>query len=332
MTSPTYPSTAERDRERVPLAGSGLVVSRLALGTAALAGMFQPVSEVQAIATVEAAMDAGITYFDTAPQYGAGLAETRLGRALRGISPSSVVISTKVGRVIEHSATPVDSPWVNADPRLHDVFDFSAVGVLRSLQDSLARIGRDAVDIVYIHDPENHIEQAVGEAYPALAELRARGIVRAIGVGTNRAETAVRFVVDTDIDVALIAGRHTLLDADADAVLLPAAMEKHTAIVVGGVFNSGVLADPGVGVTFDYQPAPAAIIERAQRLAAIAAEAGVPLAAAALQFPARHNSVTAVLMGCRSVAEVHSNIADFDCEIPPSTWAQLLAERARNLS
>ncbi len=205
------------------------------------------------------------------------------------------------------------------------VFDFSADGVRRSLEASLARLGVDRIDIALIHDPDDHGEQALHEAYPALERLRAEGIVTAIGAGMNQAEMLTRFVIDTDVDVVLVAGRYTLLDHSAAATLLPAALERGVAVIAGGVFNSGLLAAPDPGARFDYQAAPAAMIARARELDAVCGQFGLPLRAVAARFPLRHPAVASVLIGARSAEEIADAIRLRDLDIPAALWDALAA-------
>jgi len=311
----------------VPLGRTGLRVSALGLGTAPLGNLFTAVPERDADATVRAALDAGLTYLDTAPHYGLGVAERRLGRVLAGRPRDSFVLSTKVGRLLR----PLD-PGEAADPEGFvavppgkRVWDLSGGGVRRSLEASLERLGLDRVDVVFLHDPDDHERQAYEQAFPALAELREQGTVRAIGAGMNQAEMLTRFVRDLDIDVVLVAGRWSLLDQRALQELLPACAERGVAVVVGGVFNSGLLADPRPGATFDYAPAPPELVARATRLAAACARHGVPLRAAALAFAYGHPAVTSVLVGARSAAEVADAVAMHAFPVPGELWAELVA-------
>jgi aryl-alcohol dehydrogenase-like predicted oxidoreductase len=312
--------------DTVTLGRSGVRVSRIGLGTAPLAGLFAPVSDQDAAATLEAAWDAGIRYFDTAPHYGAGLAERRLGRFLAGRDRAEVTVSTKVGRLLVPGEPAPGDEGFHGTPDLVRVRDYSADGVYRSLADSLDRSGLDAFDVVLIHDPDDHWEQAVTGAYPALARMRAEGAVRAIGAGMNQAAMLTRFVTETDLDCVLVAGRYSLLDRSAARDLLPLCAERGVGVLVGGVFNSGILADPSPGATYDYAPAPEGLLRRAQALAARCADHGVPLAAAALNFPLRHPAVTGVVVGARSPREVAENVAHAATTIPEELWAQLDAE------
>jgi D-threo-aldose 1-dehydrogenase len=309
------------------LGRSRLRVTELAFGGAAIGNLFTEVDEETARAAIDAAWDGGIRTFDTAPHYGLGLSERRLGDALRHRPRQEYVISTKVGRLLQpvpapHGRDPEGFAVPAAQAR---VFDFSADGVRRSLEASLGRLGLDRVDIALIHDPDEHGEQAFREAYPALERLRAEGVVRAIGAGMNQAGMLTRFVADTDIDVVLIAGRFTLLDQSAAETLLPLALERGVAVLAGGVFNSGLLAAPAAGSHFDYREAPAALVGRALELEAACGRYGVPLRAAAARFPLRHPAVASVLIGARSAAEIRDAIALRELDMPTAMWDALAA-------
>jgi D-threo-aldose 1-dehydrogenase len=302
-------------------------VSALALGTAPLGNLFAPVAETDAEATVRAALAAGLSYLDTAPHYGVGLAERRLGRVLAGLPREAFTISTKVGRLLRPLA-----PGETADPEgfagvppAKRVWDLSRDGVRRSLEESLARLGLDRVDILLLHDPDDHEREAYDQAFPALAELRDQGVVGAVGAGMNQAEMLTRFVRDLELDLVLVAGRYSLLDQRALAELLPTCAARGTAVVIGGVFNSGLLADPRPGATFDYAPAPPELVARAVRLGEVCARHGVPLRDAALAFPFGHPAVTSVLVGARTPGEVEDAVASFGRPVPSDLWAELAA-------
>ena len=304
-------------------------VTALSFGAAAIGNLFTPVESADARAAIDAAWDAGIRYFDTAPHYGIGLSERRVGEALRGRPRSEYTLSTKVGRLLEPVPGAEGDDLANgfAVPATHRrVWDFSADGVRRSIDDSLRRLGLDRIDIVYLHDPDDHLEQAVDQAYPALERLRAEGVVGAIGAGMNQTAALTRFLRDTDVDVVLCAGRFTLLDQSALAGLLPEAAARGRSVVVGGVFNSGLLADPRTGATYDYAPAPGSLIERARRMDAVTRGYGVPLRAAALHFPWRHPAVVSVLVGARSAAEIRDAAELAARKVPDDLWAELRAE------
>jgi D-threo-aldose 1-dehydrogenase len=306
------------------LGRSGVQVTEPAFGAAGIAGLYTPVSEEQAYAALDAAWDAGIRYFDTAPHYGLGLSERRVGQFLSG--RSGYTVSTKAGRLLE----PVDE--VSGDdlangfavPATHRrVWDFSADGVRRSLEESLERLGLDRVDIVYLHDPDDHASEAFGEACPALERLRSEGVVGAIGAGMNQAEMLTRFVRDTDVDVVLCAGRYTLLDQRALTELLPSAQERGTSVVIGGAFNSGLLADPKPGATYNYASAPPELLDQALRIKEVAERHGTTLRAAALAFPLAHPAVASVLVGMRSADEVRDTVRQFAADVPGEFWEEL---------
>ena len=320
------------------LGRSGVAVTEISFGGAAIGNLFTAVTDDDARAAIDAAWDGGIRTFDTAPHYGLGLSERRLGAALRDRPRGEFVISTKVGRLLEPTPTGLstaggrDTEGFDVPAGLVRRFDFSADGIRRSLAASLSRLGLDTVDIALIHDPDAHGEQALREAYPALARLRAEGVVRAIGVGMNGTEMLTRFVRETDIDVVLVAGRYTLLDQSAADTLLPAALERGVSVIAGGVFNSGVLAAPAPGATYDYEPAPGSLISRALRLQEICAESEVPLRAAAARFPLAHPAVASVLIGARSAAEVTDAITLRGLDIPARLWESLAAADEKGLA
>ena len=281
------------------------------------------VSDDEAHRVVETAWKLGIRFFDTAPLYGHGLAEQRLGAVLRTKPREEFVLATKVGRLLRADAPPEPGQsYVNVPP-VNPVFDFSYDGVMRSVEASLDRLGINRIDILHIHDPDDHYDEALSGAYRALDRLRNEGSIKAVGAGMNQAEMLVRFARAADFDCFLLAGRHTLLDRTGDRELLPLCTERQIAIIAGGVFNSGLLADPRPGATFNYQTAPEALVRRAVRLREICEARGVELKAAALQFPLRHPAVPTVLTGCRSVAEVEENVRMFQTPIPDELWPEL---------
>ncbi len=288
-----------------------VVPNRLGLGTAPLAGLFEATDEETARATVERAWELGIRYFDTAPLYGSGLAEQRVGAALRDRPRDEFLLSTKVGRLLRPGVP--DAVFKDAPP-LAPVFDFSGEGVLRSLEESLDRLGLDRVDIALLHDPDDHLDEALASLEPL------RAAVAAVGVGTNSVRTALHFVRDGSIDYLLIAGRYTPLDDSAGDELLPLCAERGVHVIVGGVFNSGLLAG---GTTFDYQEAPEALVARTRELAAICERYDVPLAALALQFPLRHPAVGGIVVGARSPDEIAHDNELLQIQIPDALWDEL---------
>ncbi len=304
------------------------VVSVLSLGGAPLAGLYEPVPEVQAGQTIRMALERGMRYVDTAPHYGAGLSERRIGQALAGRPRQSFVVSTKVGRRLRprRDGEPPDDAGFPEDLPYTREWDWSGAGIRRSLYESLERLGLDRVDVAYLHDPDDHEQQVYTDAYPELVRLRDEGVVTAIGAGMNQTAMLTRFVQRLDIDVVLCAGRYTLLDQSALVDLLPACLDRGASVVVGGVFNSGLLADPQPGARYDYAPAPPELLARARRLWEVCAAHDVPLRAAALQFPLRHRAVTSVLVGCRSPEEVVDNATLLDRPLPESLWSDLAGE------
>nr|WP_325052786.1 aldo/keto reductase [Streptomyces triticirhizae] len=312
---------------RATLGRSGVTVSRIGLGTAPLAGLFTPVSEAEAERTLEAAWEAGVRFFDTAPHYGLGVAERRLGAFLADRPRDEVVVSTKVGRLLRPGFSPPGTEGFHGVPTdLARVWDFSAEGVRASLTESLERSGLDAFDLVLLHDPDDHGEQALAVAYPALAELRDQGVVRAIGAGMNQTAMLTRLVRETDLDVVLVAGRYSLLDRSAAEELLPACAARNVGVLVGGVFNSGLLAAPRAGATFDYAPAPEPLLRGARAMAEHCAAFGVPLPAAAVRFALRHPAVGGVVLGARDGREITENVAHAATEIPDELWDLLEAD------
>lgn len=313
------------------LGTSAVRVTELSFGGAAIGNLFTAVSNEAAAGAVAAAWSAGIRTFDTAPHYGLGLSERRLGAALRQYPRDQYVICTKVGRLLEQASPPYgrDTEGFAVPATCRRVRDYSASGVQRSLEASLDRLGLDRIDVALIHDPDDYGEQALREAYPALERLRTEGGVRAIGVGMNETEMLTRFVTDTDVDVVLVAGRYTLLDQSAGRELLPAARDRGVSVLAAGVFNSGLLAAPAANASYDYLPAPGNLVARARRLETICAQFDVPLRAAAARFPMRQPAVASVLIGARSAAEVADAVSLWQSEITAALWDALETERAR---
>jgi len=301
-------------RERVALGRTDVVVTRLGLGTAPLGGLFSEVADTQAHATLIRAHELGLRFFDTAPLYGLGNAETRLGRALPALPGAA--IATKVGRVLEPGRVDDDFAF-KGTPEVVPRFDFSAPGVLRSFDESLQRLRADRVDVVHIHDPDDHHDEAISEAFPALAKLRADGAISAVGAGMNQTRMLARFATEADFDCFLVAGRYTLLDRSAADELFDVCTERNVAVICGGVYNSGVLSG---GTTYDYAPARPGVQRRVAKLEEICARHGVPLKAAAIQFPLTHPAVTCVVVGARSPEEIEENVRMFEIDIPDALW------------
>jgi D-threo-aldose 1-dehydrogenase len=325
--------------ERVRLGRTDLTVTRLGFGGASIGGLFSAVDDAEAQATVRHAWDVGIRLYDTAPLYGYGASERRIGAALRGRPQDAFVLSTKVGRLVRE---PADLPagaeidhqrqgdredafYVRSgSARL--VFDYSADGVRRSLEESIVRLGLERIDVALIHDPDDHWREAIDGAYPALARLREAGVIGAVGAGMNQSEMLTRFVRETDIDVLLVAGRYTILDQGALDALLPSCLDRNVAVLVGGVMNSGVLAAPGTGGRFNYLPAPGEVVERARRIESVCYRHRVPLRAAAIQFPMAHPAVASLVTGVRSISHLDEYPAFASQSIPTDFWADLRDE------
>jgi D-threo-aldose 1-dehydrogenase len=313
--------------ERTDLGRTSLSVTRFGLGTAPLAGLYEAVPEDQALAVISRAWYAGIRHFDTAPLYGFGLAEMRLGKALHDKPREDFVLASKVGRLLRADAPPEPGQNFRGTPPVNPVFDFSYDGVMRSVDESLERLRLERIDILHIHDPDNHFDDALHGAYRALNHLRSEGVIKAVGAGMNQAEMLARFAREGDFDCFLLAGRYTLLDQIALDELLPICVERGIAIIAAGVYNSGILADPKPGARYNYSTAPAPLLERARKIRAVCDSHGVPLKAAALQFPMSHPSVSCVVVGCRSVEQLDESIRMFEVDIPPALWQELKAKQ-----
>ena len=304
--------------DRTPLGRTGLTVTRLGLGTAPLASIFWGNDEDRGVATAARAVERGIRLFDSAPLYGLGESETRLGRALATVARDDVVVATKAGR----SLVPSPDPRGGTDA----VFDFSREATLHQLETSLGRLGLDQIDIVHIHDPEDQLPDAIEGTYAALDRLRREGIIRAVSLGTNVVATARYFLRNADLDCVMVAGRLTLLDQSAAIDLVPECRRAGVAYLAAGVFNSGVLADLRPGSWFDYAPASSDVLERAAAIRAVCESHGVSLRAAALHYPLTVDGVTAVIVGMSSPAEVDDNLAALDSAIPPALWSDLATQ------
>jgi D-threo-aldose 1-dehydrogenase len=292
-----------------------IVLGRLGLGTAPIGGLYDAVDDETAQAVVERAWVLGLRYFDTAPLYGAGMAERRLGAVLRAKPREEFTISTKVGRLLRPGRS-----VSHGAPALVDYFDFSHDAALRSLEESLGRLGLDRIDVAFVHDPDDHVDEALAGSFEALRRLRDEGVVRAIGVGANHTAVLCRFAREADPDCFLVAGRYTALDRSAAEELLPLCEQRGVAVIAGGAFNSGVLAG---GNTFDYEPAQPEVVARVERLRETCARHGVPLPAAAVQFPLRHPVVATVLVGCGSPEEVSEDVRLANIQVPGALWAEL---------
>lgn len=310
-------------------------VSRIGFGASGIGTLYRDVPEADARETLSAAYEAGIRYFDTAPLYGHGLSELRLGQFLRTVPRDSVTVSTKVGRyLVPPRGEPVDYGLWAAPLRLKPVFDYSYDGTMRALEQSASRLGVPDFDIVYIHDVdrythgdgyEKHFDAAMEGCYRALDDLRRAGEIKAIGVGVNESDVATRFVEAGSFDLVMIAGRYSLIDRSAEADLLPAAEKAGTGIVAAGIFNSGILAKgpKAEGATFDYGAPPPDVTVRAEAVSAICKAHGVPLQAAAIQFPLRHPTVRAAVLGMSRPERVAQNMAWSRVEIGDAVWQDI---------
>lgn len=348
------------------IGSTDVAVSPLGLGTVPIGGLYEPVPDQEADALIRRSFELGIRMFDTAPQYGSGLAETRLGQVLPELPRDELIVATKVGRLLRPLTfasktrrilaesirtgdvrriagdsvkvarrlargrpdinTQLGAPFDRGEMALEPYFDFSYDGVMRSVEASLARLRLDRVDMLYIHDPDHDHDAALEGAYKALDRLRGDRTIGAVGVGMNHTAMLVRFAREATFDCFLAAGRYTLLDQEALAELIPECRKRGISLVVGGVYNSGILANPTPGAMFNYAQAPTPVLEKAQRIQAVCARYDVPLMAAAIQFPLVNPVVAAVLTGSRSVAEIEQNVAMFEVDIPDALWQELRTE------
>jgi D-threo-aldose 1-dehydrogenase len=316
---------------------SALQLPRIGMGTAAIGNLYEAVSDEEAWTTVAEAWGAGIRYFDTAPHYGFGLAERRLGEALETLDPvGEALVSTKVGRLLAPTSSRERERhgFVDADP-FEPVFDYGRDAVLRSHEESLKRLRRERVDILLAHDlgelthgaaNEGHMRAFLDSGYPAMRELKQAGAVRAIGIGVNEVEVCLFLLERIELDVILLAGRYTLLDRRAGEELLPLCQERGVSVIIGGPYNSGILAQPTAGQRaprYDYAAPSARVLARAATLERICGRHGVDLGAAALQFPLRHPAVASVIPGLVGAAQVHEAAARMAAEIPEELWREL---------
>ncbi|RMB80212.1 aldo/keto reductase [Streptomyces shenzhenensis] len=315
-----------RAHDPVLLGRTGLTVSRLGLGLASIGGLFRPVPQGQALETVRRARELGIRLFDTAPVYGYGLSETRTGTALRDEPRDAYVLCTKVGRLVEPGGPDTQPIWADPPPGRGARLDYSCAGVMRSLEGSLDRLGLNSVDVLHIHDPEQDFPRSVGDAYRALDDLRRAGVVRAVSLGVNHADVAVRFLREAPApgpDCVMLAGRWSLLDQSGLTELLPLCQERGVAVLAAGVLQSGLLVAPGPGAPHGYERVPPALTARVRTVHEVCARHGVPPLAAALQFPFGHPAVTAVVVGARSPAEIEESAALLARPVPGRLWSDL---------
>lgn len=318
----------------------GVSFTELGFGTAPMANLYRAVSQEEADATLNAAWDAGCRYFDTAPLYGLGLAETRMNRFLRGKNRNDYVISTKIGRLL--TVCPPDQRTGIGKffdvPNRREIYDYSYDGVMRSLEASLERLGLDYVDVLFAHDldvfthgtvekRDHFIEAFMAGGYRALLELREQGIIKAFGAGVNEWQACQILLERGDFDVFLLAGRYTLLEQEALESFLPMCEKRGTGIVLGGPYNSGILASgPKPGAWFNYNPAPQDVIEKVKRIEAVCNQHDVRLIEAALNFPLTHPSVVSLIPGGQTAAEVRNNLQILSVKIPAALWADLKAD------
>ena len=321
------------------LGRTGLDVTALGFGSAPLGDIYEILDDATAIAAVETAAKRGVTLFDTAPHYGQGMAEHRYGTALRRQPPGSFVLSSKVGRVMKPAPQGRTKTTRFVGGLQFDVVhDYSYDGAMRSHEQSLLRLGLPKVDVLLIHDADawshgpvegpKRYREAMDGAYKALVKLRSEGVIKGIGFGTNDPEYAVRFLHEGDFDCMLIAGRYSLLEQPALAEVLPLAAQKNVGVMLGGVFNSGILATGSIaGATYNYTPAPPDVIDKVRKIEKVCASHGVALATAAMHFPLGHAAVSSIVLGSVKPAEVERNVAAMSTKVPAALWRDLKSER-----
>jgi D-threo-aldose 1-dehydrogenase len=307
---------------------TGTALTELGFGAAQLGNLFQETSDEASTDAVVEALEDGLRYFDTAPHYGLGLSERRLGAALGATPRASYALSSKVGRLLVASpetADRLDDDGFVVPASTRRVWDFSRDGILRSVEQSLTRLGTDRLDIAYLHDPDDHWEAASTTGVAALIELREQGVVGGIGAGMNQSAMLTEFVRRCDVDVVMVAGRFTLLDHSALRDLLPLAAERGVGVVAAAVYNSGLLSSETVDPSahFDYGTAPRPVVERAALIADACARYGVTLPSAAIQYPLRHPAVVSVVTGMRTAAHVRSTVERYHAPIPEALWEEL---------
>ena len=311
------------------ISGTSVTLTEIGFGAAVIGNLYWETSDQEAEEAVRAAWQAGIRYFDTAPHYGLGLSERRLGQALKAYPRADFVVSSKVGRLLVPNPHPRgrDSKGFAVPDELRRERDYSRDGVLRSIEATLARTGLDRLDVVYVHDPDDHWSQAAYEAIPTLADLRSQGVVGAVGVGMNQSPMLARFLRETPVDVVMMAGRYTLLEQDALDDALAAAAAEGKSVVAVGVFNSGILSQPrpGPGARFNYEDAQPELIARANQIADICEQHRTSLPAAAIAFPLAHPCVVNVTLGMRSAVEVQQDVNLYHRRVPPGLWSDLRA-------
>lgn len=312
------------------ITNTSVELTELGFGASVIGNLYRVTPVEDASAAIETAWDAGIRYFDTAPHYGLGLSELRLGAALRDRPRGEYVVSSKVGRLLVPNEAPrgMDAEGFVVRDDLRRQWDFSRDGVLRSIEETLDRTGLDRLDIVYLHDPDDHWQQAADAAMPTLADLRDQGVIGAIGAGMNQSAMLARFLRETPADIVMLAGRYTLLDQTALDDVLPAAHEHGKSVVAVGVFNSGLLSRdrPTQGMKYDYQDAPTTLVDRARAIADVCADHGTTLPAAAIAFPLTHPTIINVTLGMRTAEQVGRNVELHQRHIPEELWDDLRAQ------
>ncbi len=311
-----------------PAGRGGLTITELSFGAAQIGNLFTAMTDEHAIGAVDAAWSAGVRYFDTAPHYGVGLSERRLGAALARRPRDEFVVSTKVGRLLvpdPEGASRRDTDGFDVPGAWRRVRDYSRDGVLRSLRESQDRLGLRRIDIALVHDPDDHYRAALEGSFPALEQLRQEGVITSYGAGMNQSAMLAEFVRHTDLDIVMLAGRYTLLEQGALDDLLPLCLEHHVSVIAAGVFNSGLLASdrPAPGARYNYTTAPASLLGRASQIARICEQFGTTLPAAAAQFPLAHPAVASVCLGMRSPEHVRRNAALFGTPVPAGLWPAL---------
>ena len=313
--------------DKANIGTTALAVTRLGLGGAPMGGLFSDVEERQAYETLSAAYKNGVRYFDTAPLYGSGKSERFFGEFLSTVPRDEFVLSSKVGRLLDNKEPVAEEGLYVNVPKMKVQYDYSRDGVLRSIEDSLHRLDLDRIDIAFIHDPDENFDIAMDEALPTLADLRSQGVLKAIGAGMNQWEMLADFARKGDFDCFLLAGRYTLLDYSALETFLPLCLEKHISVILGGPYNSGILAsDLKPEATYFYQAAPQEVLTRASEIKKICTKHNVELKAAALQFGLLHPAIASTIPGARKPAEVLQNIESAGAEIPNDLWNELKAE------
>jgi D-threo-aldose 1-dehydrogenase len=309
------------------LGRSAVEVTQLGFGGGPLGGLYAPVTDDDAARALQTAWDNGIRYFDTSPHYGLGHSERLIGEFLRHQPRDEFALSTKVGRLLvpQDAAGRMDPVGFRVPAAHRRVWDFTRDGVRRSVEDSLTRMGLDRIDVLFLHDAEEHFEDALRDGYAALAELRAEGVVGAIGAGMYDTTMLTRLVRETDVDVLMQSGRSTLLEHSAFDELLPLCAERGVSVIAASVFQSGLLATPRPteDAQYDYAPASPEMVQRVQRIADVCEAHGVTVPQVAMAFPLRHPAVVGIVVGMRSAEEARRNVELFDADIPVEVWDDL---------